>query len=438
MSHSYPSLLPASSEFVSLCQSQVALLTQGLGAAWSVLYLTQELGEDAQTQLIPVVVYPDERAFKQKIGQFQLAPESLIKVNIHPQLTGSTTLGTTEKLLEQSEEQKLNSFGKEQALAGQLQIVIPLIHEGSMMGLLVTGREDRQWNERELAQINQIVKTMAIACHLDQSQLWYGRQLSLQINLRERLDDLLHQLRNPLTALRTFSKLLLKRLMGSPRDAKVVESIIRESDHLQELLQQFDLWMDSLDTQSFPLVIDTKAAKLPQTSSSLPPSSQSSPLNNLAVEVILAPLVDSAVVVAQDKKIEFSVDIPPYLPLVQANASALREIIGNLLDNALKYTPANGKVHLQAGMEQQINNTVFQGIAISDNGVGIPLPDQTRIFERHYRGVQSQGNIPGTGLGLAIAQELIEQMNGKIELISPTISNSQGTTFIVWLQVANH
>ncbi|MEN9870506.1 MAG: hypothetical protein RLZZ171_1494, partial [Cyanobacteriota bacterium] len=59
-------------------------------------------------------------------------------------------------------------------------------------------------------------------------------------------------------------------------------------------------------------------------------------------------------------------------------------------------------------------------------------------FERHYRGIQAQGEIAGTGLGLAIAQELVTKMRGEIELISPNnlAENSSGTTFIVWLVIS--
>ena len=366
-----------------------------------------------------------------------MVPELLSQVKIYPQLPSSVPSEAEPKILEQSETKSSNNFEKEHHLTVPLQIVLPLIHDDSVMGLLVTGREDRQWNDQELAQIKTIVKTMAIACHLDQSQLWYGRQLVAHVNLRERLDDLLHQLRNPLTALRTFSKLLLKRLRGSQRETKVVESIIREGDRLQELLQQFDLWMDCIDNYSSTLTVDTKASVLPQPSSPLLPSSQRLQLNDLAVEEVLAPLIDTAMVVAKEKKIELSFDIPSNLPLVQANVPALREIISNLLDNALKYTLPGGQVHVQAGMEQSLTHGTFQGIAISDDGVGIPVQDQAHIFERRYRGVQSQGKIPGTGLGLAIAQELIEQMHGKIELISPINSHYKGTKFIVWLLIAD-
>jgi len=86
--------------------------------------------------------------------------------------------------------------------------------------------------------------------------------------------------------------------------------------------------------------------------------------------------------------------------------------VSNLLDNALKYTPSGEDLH-PGGLEQGH----LQGIAISNTGPGIPPEDLEHIFERHYRGVQSSSEIPGTGLGIAI--DLIEQMQGEIQVFSP-------------------
>jgi signal transduction histidine kinase len=128
------------------------------------------------------------------------------------------------------------------------------------------------------------------------------------------------------------------------------------------------------------------------------------------------------------------------------------------MDNSLKYTPAGGKVIIQAGQIRVSTQGAKQSsIAISDTGPGIPPQDLDHIFERHYRGVQAETGIPGTGLGLAIARELVEQMQGEIEVISPAVFNwaacqsaeqsvsnfslscdslGPGTTFIVWLPLA--
>ena len=125
---------------------------------------------------------------------------------------------------------------------------------------------------------------------------------------------------------------------------------------------------------------------------------------------------------------------------------------GNLLDNALKYARPDDWVWLQVNSPKP---TAWQiGIAIGDTGPGIPIEDQPPLFERSYRGIQANSDIPGTGLGLAIAQELAAQMQGRIELISPlsaaaqawippmvlanrSLTDSPGTLFILWLPIAD-
>jgi signal transduction histidine kinase len=83
---------------------------------------------------------------------------------------------------------------------------------------------------------------------------------------------------------------------------------------------------------------------------------------------------------------------------------------------------------------------------VGDTGAGIPLEDQPHIFDRHYRGVQADSDIPGTGLGLAIVQDLVQAMGGHIEVISPVqidhwvnpvpaeLTQGPGTLFMVWLR----
>jgi signal transduction histidine kinase len=319
------------------------------------------------------------------------------------------------------------------------------MHEGVLMGLLVTGREDRQWNEREQTEIERIAQTLAIARLLDQRREWFEQQLSQQQRLaraqRDLLDNLLHQIRNPLTALRTFGKLLLKRLISGDANRAVADNIVRESDRVQELLQQFDqvidLTTDDLEPEKSlspaPLLMEATVQDAKEPVPLLPKAEGTAQL--CAVADVLEPLLASARAIAGERNLDLQADIPPNLPPVRANVKALREVLSNLIDNALKYAPSGGKIYIQAGLEQ----SHLQGIAISDTGPGIPPEDLEHIFERHYRGVQSSSEIPGTGLGLAIAKDLIEQMQGEIQVFSPaslpagSVTDDPGATFIVWL-----
>jgi signal transduction histidine kinase len=137
-----------------------------------------------------------------------------------------------------------------------------------------------------------------------------------------------------------------------------------------------------------------------------------------------------------EQKMQIQVAIPDDLPPVKADADALREVFSNLIDNALKYTPAGGTIWVSLERSPATHSSQQQ-VQISDTGPGIPTEDLERIFERSYRGVQAHTNIPGTGLGLAIARDLVVQMQGELKAFSPALrpmpESTPGSTFQVTL-----
>ena len=479
-------LMPTSSEFVALCRAQVALLAQGFGASLSVVYLTEELREGAEAKLIPVVAYPETTGFWDEEHFLTLLPSESGEVGQSPRLlladaTSAVSMSQT-VTLEPLWDYETNS--DEATFVPQpQQMVLPLVHDGVVMGLLVTERQDRAWTEQEQTQIERVAHTLAIACLLDQRGQWLEherhQQRLLQSQQRHIFDNLLHQFRNPLTALRTFGKLLMRRLGTSDPNREVAASIVRESDRLQDLLQQFDQAIDLGQAEWAPFALqpgpetpDLSVNAQPATGESAPESESwttrpAMPLlpgsgflsgANLTLEpcdvsAILTPLVLSAQAIAQERRLQFHAQIPASLPLVKVEAKALREVFSNLIDNALKYTPVGGQVYVQAGAERSAVTSEGRlpqlGIVIWDTGPGIPAQDLKHIFERHYRGVQANTEIPGTGLGLAIARGLIHQMQGEIQVFSPaqdsdlvqrpsTLSRSgPGTAFVVWLPLAS-
>ena len=424
----------SSPEFSALCQSQISLLAQGLGAVWTVIYLTDNMCEGRQGQLFPFAIDPQQgdRSF------WELPPIELSEIWRSSQSQFIARL-LPEHLLPRADEREANEQWQPQT-AESKQIILPLIHQETFIGLLVTGREDRKWHSHELKQIEDIARTISLARFLEIQYHWTQEELALQESLRriehDRLDNLLHQLRNPLTALRTFGKLLLKRILPDDRNRQIVQNMIDQSDRFQELLEQFETESQQLPEDN---IVDDSLALLAaehrqiDRSSFLLPSSITE-LSPVDLAEILVPLIVTAEAIALERGITIDNYLPEIMPIVRGNFEALREIFNNLIDNALKYTPEGGKVQLSRHQKQSDN---LLGIAIADTGVGIPAGDRERIFERHYRGVQAQGDIPGTGLGLSIAKELAQKMNGDIELLSPNQLGSQnrGTTFTVWLEI---
>jgi signal transduction histidine kinase len=441
-------LMSASSDFIALCQEQVSLLTQGLGSSSSVVYLTQELADhpNGEGLLIPVLVYPEGSRLDYSGDLANLSDSGYVLPDQEQKLL-APKLGSIPSSPHFADDHTTSLNLEDKYPFGQYQIVLPLVYEGLMLGLLLTAREDRPWNPVEEKEIHRIATTLAIACILDQRQVWLQHQLqqekALQKEQGDLLDNLLHQFRNPLTAIRTFGKLLLKRLRSNDTNREVAINIINQSDRLQDLLQKFDQVLDlkSRDTKAMPILGSalTVEASPQKTTPLLLPGTGEEP-TSCYLKNILVPILASAQVLAQEKTVQLLVDIPNHLPPVKANTKALTEVFSNIIDNAIKYTPVGGKISIQSLQK----NTDFQGIAISDTGPGIPKEDLERLGERHYRGVQANTDIPGTGLGMAIAKQLIAQMQGEIEVFSPAVefdrasSSLPGTSFIVWLPQLPH
>jgi len=134
-----------------------------------------------------------------------------------------------------------------------------------------------------------------------------------------------------------------------------------------------------------------------------------------------------------DKKSQIlTMTTPESLP-VWANAGQIGQIIRNLLDNAIKYTPEGGQIQCECLVEDGTRAEDGPGrwavLRVSDTGIGVEPEHLPHIFERFYR-VQAQGSIPGTGLGLSIAQELVELHGGHLTVSS---NPGQGTLFSVYL-----
>ncbi len=127
--------------------------------------------------------------------------------------------------------------------------------------------------------------------------------------------------------------------------------------------------------------------------------------------------------------IELRVQAKDDIPLVAGDENQLRQVIANLVDNAIKYSPSGGEVELRLNRNGQ-----FARIEVVDCGLGIPRDEQDRIFEKFYRldPALTRG-VNGTGLGLYISKELVERMNGRISVDSEP---GRGSTFVVEVPLA--
>jgi PAS domain S-box-containing protein len=120
------------------------------------------------------------------------------------------------------------------------------------------------------------------------------------------------------------------------------------------------------------------------------------------------------------KSLELKVCVPEDLPPVQADTASINSVMTNLLSNALKFTPAGGRVSVTSSCDGK-----FVWFSVTDTGPGIPMEYRPRIFEKFYR-VPTPSGPSGAGLGLSIAKDIIEAHHGQIELASP---DGRGATF---------
>jgi signal transduction histidine kinase len=127
---------------------------------------------------------------------------------------------------------------------------------------------------------------------------------------------------------------------------------------------------------------------------------------------------------------EFVLDLPPEPLSADADRDKLRQIVTDLVENAVKYSPGGGTVTVSA---RRRDDTVE--VSVADEGIGIPQAEQTRIFAKFYRAAGGRRDLAsgGTGLGLFIAKELLAAMRGRIEVRSV---EGEGSTFRFSLPLA--
>jgi signal transduction histidine kinase len=248
---------------------------------------------------------------------------------------------------------------------------------------------------------------------VDQQEQLLGRLLVFRDITREREVERMknefvslvsHELRTPLTSIYGFAETLLRRDIGFS-DAEretFLGYIASESERLTGIV---DALLNVARLDSGTLEVDLVATDLVA-------------VLNEAVSESGAPALSNGH--------RFVVDLEDGVPAVRADPDKLRQVIGQLVENAVKYSPAGAVVRVEARKHPDSVE-----ITVTDQGNGIPESQIDRVFEKFYRGSMAD---PGTGLGLFIAQGLVSAMGGKIWVRS---EEGAGSRFTFALPVAN-
>jgi two-component system phosphate regulon sensor histidine kinase PhoR len=215
-----------------------------------------------------------------------------------------------------------------------------------------------------------------------------------------------HELRTPLASLHGAALTLLEREndLSAETQHALLDMIAVQSRRLAELVEEI-LVAGQLDSGSLRVVTEPFDPE----------------------ELVWTAAAAARLRVGNDTTIDVSV--PAMLPKVAGDAERTRQVLTNLVDNAIKYSPHGGRIEL--GVEADDAHARF---TVRDEGLGIPLGEQQRIFDKFYRlDPDHRRGIGGSGLGLYICRELVESMNGRIWVESDP---GKGATFTFELPVA--
>ncbi|MGQ9741969.1 histidine kinase N-terminal 7TM domain-containing protein [Chloroflexus sp.] len=215
-----------------------------------------------------------------------------------------------------------------------------------------------------------------------------------------------HELRTPLTTIIGYTDMLRRGVLGdlSPEIQETLHYMRQASLNLMRLISDI---LEFSRMEAGQLTIDIEPVPVP---------------------VIVQNVVGQMQPQIREHQLHLMVNIPPDLPMIQANAGRLEQVLINLLSNAIKFNRPQGLIEIKAETRGE-----WVRISVRDTGIGIAPADQERIFEEFERVKQKNGQaVSGVGLGLAICRRLIQHMGGKIGVES---TPGEGSTFFCDLPV---
>ena len=271
------------------------------------------------------------------------------------------------------------------------------LQEGSiLLGVIRAERipSDDEWPES----LDQRLQSMSILlANSLASELERKRLLDQLDDQKEQISLMVHQLRNPLAALGTYAKLLLRKIGPESEHESLVKGLMTEQAQVNKYLTV----LDQLSQVKLPQADDGSNRLL------LPPLLPTE--TRVTVKSLIDPLIERAKARAnlQGRKWFSPSEWPTWMESRSISEGVIAEIVANLLENAFRYSPKQSSIGIEVTKE---------GICVWDEGVPIKEEEREKIFQKGFRG-ESGSKISGSGIGLALARDLARQVGGDLKLV---------------------
>jgi len=317
-------------------------------------------------------------------------------------------------------------------------LAVPLVHGDKVIGAMIVRRKQAgEFSPREIELVTTFARQSAIALENArlfreiQDKAWQLEEVSRHKS--QFLASMSHELRTPLNAIIGFSEVLLDPNLGplpEEEQREFLTNILTSGKHLLRLINDV---LDLSKIEAGKMELHPEAVSLVET-----------------VEGVLG----TVKTLAMKKHIQVSSDLPPDLAPAWADPPRLKQILYNLMSNAIKFTPEGGRVGVTARavdvstgqlvdssspVDHSTTRPLASGpgwleVSVTDTGIGIPAEDLRRIFEEFEQVADpTRPKQEGTGLGLALVKKLVEMHGGTVRVAS---TPGQGSTFTFTVPIA--
>lgn len=270
---------------------------------------------------------------------------------------------------------------------------VPMITKDKVVGVLeVINKIEGNFSKDDQSLLNALGSQAAVA--IENTRLFQQSDL---------ISELVHELRTPLASIQTAAHLLTRPEISEDKRASMAETIQKETQRLSELTTSF-LDFARLESGRIQFVKDT-----------------------VNLEALLNEVADLMRTRITEEGLKFKMEITPPLPEIQGDEDKLKQVLLNLISNAIKYNRPNGTVVLGASKyEKEIS------FYVRDTGRGMKPEHAEKLFQKFYRVPGSEKIATGTGLGLSISKKIVDAHGGTIQVNS---KEDYGTTFTVSIPI---